>query len=173
MATKNWDNDFMSQLIDEQAWKGLSQDFQWSEQLLEKYADKVDWHEVSGNNQMLWTASMLEKFKKRINWRELSGTSHQCLLNADMLARFEQYWDWHELSDNSSLELTCELLDKFIERWDWREIIGRWDDVLFNEGFLERYKDYIPASELQHSRLWDKIVEKRKIQLARQIAATL
>ena len=124
MATKNWDNDFMSQLIDEQAWKGLSQDFQWSEQLLEKYADKVDWHEVSGNNQMLWTASMLEKFKKRINWRELSGTSHQCLLNADMLARFEQYWDWHELSDNSSLELTCELLDKFIERWDWREIIG-------------------------------------------------
>ena len=56
MATKNWDNDFMSQLIDEQAWKGLSQDFQWSEQLLEKYADKVDWHEVSGNNQMLWTA---------------------------------------------------------------------------------------------------------------------
>ena len=173
MVTKNWNDDFLSQLIDEQAWKELSQDFQWSEQLLEKYADKVDWHEVSGNNQMLWTASMLEKFKKRIDWRELSGTSHQYLLNAEILARFEQYWDWHVLSDNSSLELSRELLDKFIERWDWREIIGRWDDALFDEGFLERYKEHLPASELQNSRLWDKIVEKRKMLLANQIAAAV
>ena len=173
MATKNWNDDFLSQLIDEQAWKELSHDFQWSEQLLEKYADKVDWHEVSGNNDMLWTASMLEKFKKRIDWRELSGTSHQYLLNAEMLARFEQYWDWHELSDNSSLALSRELLDKFIERWDWRKIIGCWDDELFDEDFLERYKEHIPASELQNSRLWDKIVEKRKMLLAHQIAAAV
>ena len=173
MATKNWNDDFMSRLIDEQAWKGLSQDFQWSEQLLEKYADKVDWHEVSGNNNMLWTASMLEKFKKRIDWRELSGTGHQCLLNAEMLARFESYWDWHKLSDNSSLKMTCELLDKFIEHWDWRRIIDRWEDALFDEDFLERYKEYIPASELQHSHLWYKIVEKRKMQLANQIAAAV
>ena len=163
----------MSQLIEEQAWKELSQDFQWSEQLLEKYADKVYWHEVSGNNQMLWTASMLEKFKKRIDWCELSLTCNQCLLNAEMLARFEAYWDWHELSVNSNLELTRELLDKFIERWDWRVIIGRWDDVLFDEDFLERYKEYIPASELLDSRLWNKIVEKRKTQLANQIAAAV
>ena len=163
----------MTQLIDEQAWKELSQDFPWSEQLLEKYADKVDWHEVSGNNNMLWTASMLDKFKKRIDWSELSGTDHSSLLNAEVLARFEQYWDWHKLSDNSSLELTRELLDKFIERRDWREIIGRWDDILFDEDFLERYKEYIPASELQHSRLWDKIVEKRTMQLANQIAAAV
>ena len=122
MAAKNWNDDFMSQLIDEQAWKELSQDFQWSEQLLEKYADKVD---------------------------------------------------WHELSDNSGLVLSYELLDKFIERWDWSEIIGCWDDGLFDEDFLERYKEYIPASVLQHSRLWDKIVEKRKTQLANQITAAV
>ena len=124
------------------------QENQWSEQLLEKYADKVDWHEVSGNNNMLWTASMLEKFKKRIDWRELSGTGYQCLLNVEILTRFEQYWDWHE-------------------------IIARWDDVLFDEDFLERYKEYIPASELQHSRLWNKIVEKRKTQLANQITVAV
>ncbi len=173
MATKNWNDDFMSQLIDEQAWKELSQDFQWSELLLEKYADKVDWHEVSGNNQMLWTVSMLEKFRSKIDWRELSSSSHQCIFAADMLARFEKYWDWRELSGNSNLELTCELLDRFIDRWDWREIIGRWDDKLFNEEFLERYKEYIPASELQRSRLWNEIVEKRKTQLANQIAAAV
>ena len=173
MATKNWNDDFMSQLIDEQAWKELSQNFQWSEQLLEKYADKVDWHEVSGNNNMLWTASILEKFKKRIDWRRLSGANHQGLFNAEILARFEQYWDWHELSDNSGLVLSYELLDKFIERWDWSEIIGCWDDGLFDEDFLERYKEYIPASVLQQSRLWDKIVEKRKTQLANQITAAV
>lgn len=176
MATKNWNDDFMSQLLDELAWKELSQDFKWNEMLLEKYGDKVDWHGVSGNAEMLWTVPMLEKFKSRIDWRELSASSHQCIFTADVLARFEKYWDWQELSDNSSLELTCELLDRFIDRWDWHKIIDRNDygiGQLFDEEFLERYKAYIPASELSHSRLWDEIVEKREMQLANQIAAAV
>ena len=72
--------------------------------------------------------------------------------------------------------LTCELLDRFIDRWDWHKIIDRNDygiGQLFDEEFLERYKAYIPASELSHSRLWDEIVEKREMQLANQIAAAV
>ena len=33
---------------------------------LEKYRDKVNWEEVSGNVEILWTPIMLDKFKQNI-----------------------------------------------------------------------------------------------------------
>ncbi len=68
--------------------------------------------------------------------------------------------------------MTWKLIDRFIDRWDWRELIDRYDNgKLYDRAFLERYKEYIPASELQNSRLWNEIVEQRKRQIAREIAA--
>ncbi len=161
----------MSQIMDEAAWKELSGEFSWSEQLLEKYQDKVDWDEVSSNYKMLWTASMLEKFRNKLNWKALSRSGHQNILTADLFERFKDRWNWSELSGNSDVEITSCLIDRFIDRWDWRELIYRCDDKLFDRAFLERYKEYIPASELQNSRLWHRIVEQRKEQIAREISA--
>ncbi len=166
---KRWSNDFMQQIMDEEAWKNLSGDFPWSEQLLEKYQDKVNWNEVSDNDNMLWTASMLEKFKERIDWDALSRSRHRCILTAGMFERYKAYWNWKILSSNSDVELDFELIDRFADRWDWRELIDRHHDDLLNREFFERYKTYIPASELQHSRLWHNLVDERKLQLAREI----
>lgn len=171
MTAKNWDNDFMSQIMDEAAWKELSGEFQWNEQLLEKYRDKVDWAEVSDNRNMLWTASMLEKFRNKLDWDALSRSGHRCILTAELFERFKDRWNWSELSGNTNIEMTYELIDRFIDRWDWREMIDRYDDKLLDSAFLERYKEYIPASALQNSRLWREIVEQRKWQIAREIAA--
>ena len=41
MVTKNLSNDFMAKVLEDAAWKELSGDFAWNEQLLEKYKDKV------------------------------------------------------------------------------------------------------------------------------------
>lgn len=65
---KTLSNDFMQKIATEEAWKELSGDFQWNESLLEKYQDKVDWHEVSENTNILWTIPMVQKFKNRIDW---------------------------------------------------------------------------------------------------------
>ena len=67
------------------------------------------------------------------------------------------------------LRTNIELIDRFADRWDWRELIDRHRDDLLNREFFERYKTYIPASELQHSRLWHNLVDERKLQLAREI----
>ena len=48
------DDEFMQQVMTEQAWKNLSEEFTWTEALLEKYADKVDWKEISDNCNMIW-----------------------------------------------------------------------------------------------------------------------
>ncbi len=47
MATKVLSNEFMQNIATEEAWKVLSSDFAWSEAILEKYQDKVDWDEIS------------------------------------------------------------------------------------------------------------------------------
>lgn len=168
---KTWNDDnFMHQSFDEDAWRQLSGEFPWSEQLLEKYQDKVDWKAVSVNDNMVWTASMLEKFKHFIDWDQLSRCTHQCILTAEMLERFKEYWNWGELSRNDCFDLDYELIDHFIDRWDWTALIDRYDaSNLFNYEFLERYGAYIPAAALRGSNLWRNIVEERKWQLAREI----
>ena len=170
MVTTNLSNDFMAKVLEDAAWKELSGDFAWNEQLLEKCKDKVVWKTISGNSSILWTVSMLEKFKNRIDWEEISSSSNEHLFTAENLEKYKNYWNWRELSRNSSLELTPAILEQFADYWDWSEIIdcyGR--DELYNAEFLEKYQDRIPASALQRSRLWDKLVEDEKRQLKTRI----
>ena len=72
MSTKTLSNEFMQNIATEEAWKELSCEFNWDEILLEKYQDKVNWNEISGNTEICWTIPMLQKFQKKINWDILS-----------------------------------------------------------------------------------------------------
>ena len=75
--------------MEDEAWKKLSSDFPWTERMLEKYRNKVDWEEVSNNYNMLWTPSMLDKFKWKINWHQLSSRSSEALMITENIERFE------------------------------------------------------------------------------------
>ncbi len=171
---KTLSNDFMQKIATEEAWKELSGDFQWNESLLEKYQDKVDWHEVSENTNILWTIPMVQKFKNRIDWDKFSRHAEKEALTEVFIAAFKDKWNWSELSENSNLELTHELLDKFSDYWVWEEIIDRYSNNLFDDmgiDFYERYKDHIPAAKLQNSRLWNEIVSQQVKQLTAEITA--
>lgn len=177
MATKTLSNEFMQKIMNEEAWKKLSNDFNWSETLLEKYQDKVDWYEISRNRNILWTIPMIQKFKNRINWDTFSEYFDKIegeMVTENIIETFKDKWNWHELSQNSNVNLSFELLDKFADLWDWEEVIDRYGDQLF-EGkgieFYERYKDHIPASKVQNSRLWYEIVSQQMHQLIAEITA--
>ena len=43
---KKLSNEFMEKILNDSAWKELSGDFQWTEQMLEKHKTKVDWKEI-------------------------------------------------------------------------------------------------------------------------------
>lgn len=162
----------MEKILTDSAWKSLSVDFQWTEQWLDKCKDKVDWKEISDNRHILWIPSMLEKFKHLIDWTALSQTACLSILTEECLERYKDYWDWSELSGNTDLKTNLELIDKFIDRWDWSELIDKWDEHhLYNTEFLERYIDHIPASQLQDSKLWRKLVEVRTEELKAEIVA--
>ena len=174
MATKVLSNEFMQKIMNEEAWKELSEDFNWSEAMLEKYQDKVDWNEISENSNIRWTVPMIQKFKSRINWESISENIDEKIMTESILETFKDKWNWHKLSSNERLSLSYDLLDKYADLWDWEEIIDRYCNN-FYEGhaieFYERYKDHIPAAKVQNSRLWYEIVSQQKRQLIAEITA--
>ena len=46
MANDKINKELVSRMMDDAAWKELSKDFPWTEQLLEKYMNYVDWKEI-------------------------------------------------------------------------------------------------------------------------------
>ena len=174
MATKVLSNEFMQKIMNEEAWKELSNDFNWSETLLEKYQDKVNWDEISRNRSIRWTIPMIQKYKNRINWEIFSENIGEESLPESILETFKNKWNWHKLSSNEEVSLSYDLLDKYADLWDWEEIINRYFNKLI-EGqaieFYERYKEHIPVAKVQNSRLWHEIVSQHKGQLIAEITA--
>ena len=169
---KKLSNEFMEKILNDSAWKELSESFEWTEQMLDKHKNQVDWKLISKNSYIVWTPAMLEKFKKLIDWKELSSTGCETILTGDTLEQYKDYWDWSELSENISLEMNYQLIDRFIDLWDWSELINRWQkDNLYNIDFLERYADKIPSSKLQDSHLWTVLVEQREKELKLEVIA--
>ena len=169
---KKLSNEFMEKILNDSAWKELSENFKWTEQMLDKHKNQVDWKLISQNSNIVWTPAMLEKFKKLIDWKELSSTECETILTGDTLEQYKDYWDWSELSKNMDLEMNYQLIDRFIDQWDWSELINRWHwDNLYTIDFLERYADKIPSSKLQDSHLWTVLVEQKEKELKLEVIA--
>lgn len=164
-------DEFMRSILTEEAWRELSRGFNWSETLLEKYQNQVDWNEVSSNGRIQWTIPMLKKFANKINWERLSEDIEDDVLTPEMMEVFKDKWYWHELSLNWNLNFSIELLEKYADRLDWDKIISRHSDLYDGKGidFYEKFREYIPASKLQGSRLWDQMVKQQKDALTKEI----
>ena len=158
----------VAQMMETEAWSNLSGKYAFSEAQLEKYADKVDWKEISRNNCICWTVSMLEKFKKKINWTELSRSISAEIITANLVEKFKDCWNWEALSSNNCL--TLEIIDKFADYINWNELIDCWDcEKYASEEFVKKYSDRIPARDFKDSRLWREIVEQKEKELKRMI----
>ena len=109
MANDKINKELVSRMMDDAAWKELSKDFPWTEQLLEKYMNYVDWKEISRNYNVVWTKSLLEKIKHRLDWHELTSNSSTLLFTEDNIETFKDCWDWEVLSDKSCIDMTHEV----------------------------------------------------------------
>ena len=169
------DNEFMQTLLNAKTWQNLSAELNWSEALLEKCKDKVDWNEVSQNTSILWSIPMLKHFQKYINWNKLSEYINKDSLTPEMIEAFKDCWDWHELSDNYNLILTDDLLEKYADLWDWEHIIDRnshYSSEPFEVcpmEFYNKYKDRISTAMLQESKLWNYMQKQRQQEILRDL----
>lgn len=173
--TKKLSDEFMQQIATEQAWKDLSDDFTWTETLLEKYADKVDWKTISENRRIVWTIPMLQKFSQKLDWPTLSSYMNDEWFTEEHLEAFKEKWDWGELCGN--IKFSDEIISKYGDYINWTALIGAdnfrscimRDDDFDGIAFYEKYKTHLPISKIQDSDLWRNIVEKVTQQIKTEI----
>lgn len=120
MTNQTVKSDFLHQTIEEEAWKEVSEEFPWTEALLEKFQNEVNWNRISYNNNIIWTTSMLEQFKSRINWNVFSYCTNKTVFTPENLEIYKDYWDWNCLSDSQGIEFNYEIIDKFVNKWNWK-----------------------------------------------------
>lgn len=103
-------NEFLNSVLEAEAWKEISQSESLSMDMLEKYADKLDWDEVSGNTKVLWTIDGINKFINRIDWDEFSRSCSDHLICESVLMKFSNRWDWEALSNRDCFYNNWSLL---------------------------------------------------------------
>lgn len=160
-------NEFLNSVLEAEAWKEVSQRESLSMAMLEKFADKLDWEEVCGNQNVLWTVEGINKFANKIHWSEFSSSCPDNLISETTLRKFADKWDWKNLSNRDVFYNNWKLLEKFADKVNWGEIINNWNIERPVELF-SRFQQYIPMSKLQESRLWTAMVENRAKQLIQE-----
>lgn len=151
-------------------WSDLSDDnsFDWSMNLIKKYADKIDWLELSKNKDINWDIDTIELFKDHIVWKEFSEYFVQLPYNSSkshlkrllILERFIKYWDWNIISEYIE-EPSDEEMDRFIDKWNWELLIDNYY-INWTETLYRKYKKYLPIQNIQKmtdSKLWKKLKE--------------
>ncbi|MDR0938123.1 MAG: hypothetical protein LBN29_02040 [Mediterranea sp.] len=182
MRTENFNEAFFAQMREEEVWKKLSEDyitnFVWTEALLERYRDKVDWKLLSGSSYVLWTGSMLEKFKLSLDWDALSGNSSGILFTQENLRKYRKRWNWMKLSENGNVVWSVEMLEEFKDDIDWDAFAaGGYHYRSENEAkvspqlIFEKYQSRFSASRFKDSHLWDTLLECDKDELIKKILA--
>ncbi|UKI43456.1 MAG: hypothetical protein L6U16_10420 [Porphyromonadaceae bacterium] len=58
-------NEFLNSVLEAEAWKEVSQSERLSMTMIEKFADKLDWEEVSGNSNIILTVEGINKFANK------------------------------------------------------------------------------------------------------------
>lgn len=173
MTCNQVSDEMIQSIISAKAWDEISGNFGLTEEMLERYADKLNWNEVSKNREIHWTVKLIEKWADRLNWEELSESSNDYLLTPDVIAYFVNRWNWRVLSRNNSLKLDYTFIDRFIDKWDWSELIECWGrEDLYNKVFFDRYRSHIPLTPfLDNSRLVNEMVEKEAEQIKKELTS--
>lgn len=164
----------LNELLEAKVWSEISFSHSISLDMLEKYAEKLDWKGISQNGSIPWTIDALQKFADRIDWNEFSQHCSEHLISSHFLQKFGDRLNLEKLSqhrifenmvnsDNNSglLETLWDLLEKFADKVNWSEIIRHSWMFQKPQVFRERFRRYIPIGELQDSSLWDSRVDTR------------
>lgn len=129
------------------------EDFNWryacrycnlTEDTLRKFADRVDWFEVSANCKFLPT-KFIESFKTKLDWRELS---QHYPFSKSMLIQYVDYIDW-DCAPTFQKSVDEEVIDTVLasskkDELNWHSVAVL---IKLSEKALEKYADYITKAQ--------------------------
>ena len=109
-------NEFLNSVLEAEVWKEISDNESLSMDILDKYADKLDWDEISENRNVIWTLDGINKFTNRLNWSNFSENCPDHIINEVTLQKFATRWDWKAISNRDCFYNDWALLEKFADK---------------------------------------------------------
>jgi len=95
--------------------------FFWTEEIIEKYEDKLIWFYLSQNKSLPWTSELIEKFEDKWDWFFLSA-SKSLPWSEEFIEKYRERWRWGTLSENESLPWSIEFIEKYEDKWDYEDM---------------------------------------------------
>ena len=92
----------------------LNQNIDWSNELLDTYADKWEWNRLMVR-PITATPRNIAKYNDRYDWDSFSSNWH-LVLTEELMDTYKDNWNWVKLSSNSNLKLNKKGIEKYKER---------------------------------------------------------
>lgn len=102
-------------------WMKISSDFNWTEELLVKYADHVDWPAISANEHVYWTESLIQRFTFNLDWPALSRNAAPVLSDPQLVRPFAMFWCWRYKTTTTTW--TPDFIKEMRRYIDWDELL--------------------------------------------------
>ncbi|MDD2564973.1 MAG: hypothetical protein PHU27_12240 [Salinivirgaceae bacterium] len=171
--------EIISKYRDKIDWKLICRGQNISPNLVEIYAEYIDWDSLSGNNLFAWTMEFIHKYKHKIDWEALaknigepsfvnsdkpdfdpknSSERNQFIIN--LLQTYYYRWNWTKLSGNSFMVFDAEILEAFKEDWRWDILIHN-RAVKWTLNLAEQYHERLPAlsaEQFETTHLWECLI---------------
>ncbi len=122
----------------------------WTPELLARYADRLDWQQLTRDATLPWSAELIARYEDRLDWSDETFAigdpqfeNRGFPYTAEIIAAFAHRFDFAQLSGKpprSPIQWTVELLERFADRWDWSALSAN-PDLPWSLPFLESYED--------------------------------
>ena len=133
------------------------------ENLLERWADKLDWDGLSLNQSLLrdplfFEQNMehwLENNAKRFNYFSL------CVMlpwSYEFIERFYGFWNWKNFGYNPSLPWNEEFIDRYADKWDWNSLIKN-AGIPWTIDLILKYNLSDEDAIFDNRSIWDKAIK--------------
>lgn len=133
------------------------------ENLLEQWADRLDWDGLSQNEELLRDPLFFEQNMK--HWLENDGKRFSNLSSCvtlqwshEFIERFHKYWDWSNMSYNPALPWSEEFIDQYADKWDWDGIFSN-TGIPWSIDLILKYDLSDEETLFTNRSIWDKAFE--------------
>lgn len=135
-----WDIETIDEVKDKIDWSGFYhiQGVELNSKFFEKFENYIDFGSIGLNQNIDWSNELLDKYAELWDWdrlmmRPITATPRN-------IAKYNNRYDWDSFSSNWHLVLTEELIETYKDNWNWVKL-SRNSNLKLNKKGIEKYKE--------------------------------
>jgi hypothetical protein len=151
----SWDENLLKKyekeifLNKERAWLCHATNIKWTKDIVLKYFNELDIHQLYKNKSFIWSDEVIDIFTDltkfhesnvKNTWKYLLSNDSNIEWSERLINKYEDKICFKTLSANQSVNWTIPFIDKHFEKWDWGSLSGN-PSMPLNPTFLLRYEE--------------------------------